>query len=444
MVNAALTDCYDEPETTLASVTAALELTAAVGLVYVTDSEPGIRRVRRGDKFVYLDADNRALRDGKTLERIARLAIPPAYERVWVCNDDRGHLQATGYDDRGRKQYRYHPEWRAARDGAKFERMIEFGEALPKLRRRLSRDLARPGLPRDKVLATVVSLLDATRIRIGNTEYARENRSFGLTTLKDQHVRFVGDGRARFTFKGKGGIDHDVTIDDKRLSRVVRNCQHVPGQQLFQYLDDDGTRHPITSDLVNAYLQDAMGEDFTAKDFRTWSATLSAISLMAGTPLPEAVNGRVSEKAFKTAIVTAIKAVANELRNTPTVARKSYINPVVFSAWRSGSLHEAIVGDLKSAPRKLEKFALAFLRKEASVAKKAAAAGVKAQRATAQKTRTAEGASQAKDAGAPTKRRTPTGRTADPSPQDAGGSQRESRKPARPAQGSSSAPGSGT
>lgn len=362
----------DESPSTLASVAEAIELTASVGLVYVADSEPGIKRVRRGERFAYLGTDDRTLRDAKALKRIASLAIPPAYEKVWICGKDRGHLQATGYDARGRKQYRYHPEWRDARDGAKFERMIEFGEALPKLRRRLSRDLALKGLPRDKVLAVVISLLDATRIRIGNAEYARDNASFGLTTLKDRHVQFIKDGRARFIFKGKGGLAHDVTVNDKRLSRMVRDCQHLPGQQLFQYLDDDGSRHAITSDQVNAYLQDAMGEDFTAKDFRTWSATLSAISLMVGTPLPEAINGRISERAFKTAIVAAIKAVAEELRNTPTVARKSYINPVVFTAWRSGALHKANEGDLKAAPRRAEKFALAFLRKEARLARKAA------------------------------------------------------------------------
>ncbi len=347
---------HDDPQT-LTSVAEAIELSAAVGLVYVSDSDPGLRRVRRGAKFAYLGTDDRTLRDAKVLQRIASLAIPPAYERVWICAKDRGHLQATGYDARGRKQYRYHPEWRSARDGAKFERMIAFGDALPRLRRRLSRDLALPGLPREKVLAAVVSLLDATRIRIGNAEYARDNASFGLTTLKNRHVRFVAEGRARFSFRGKGGLDHDVTVDDRRLSKIVRNCQHLPGQQLFQYLDDDGGRHPITSDLVNAYLQDAMGEDFTAKDFRTWGATT----------LPEAAT----ERAFKLAITTAIKAVAAELRNTPTVARKSYINPVVFTAWRDGSLHKAVSGDLKRAPRKAEKVALAFLRAQSHAAARA-------------------------------------------------------------------------
>ncbi len=362
-----------DTEATLASVTEAIELSAAVGLVYVSDSDPGIKRVRKGERFAYLNTDSKTLRDAKLLKRIAGLAIPPAYTDVWICKHDRGHLQATGHDAHGRKQYRYHAEWRTARDSAKFERMIEFADALPRLRRRIGRDLALKGLPRDKVLAVVVSLLDATRIRIGNAEYARDNASFGLTTLKDKHVQFVRDGRARFSFRGKGGLAHDVTVNDKRLSRIVKRCQDIPGQQLFQYLDDEGARHPITSDLVNVYLKDAMGEDFTAKDFRTWSATLSAIGLLAATPLPETPT----ERALKAAIVAAIKAVADELRNTPTVARKSYINPVVFRAWRSGALHKAIETDLKGAPRKAERLALAFLRKHARAdarAKKATAA----------------------------------------------------------------------
>ncbi len=346
---------------TVASVAEAIELSAAIGLVYVSDAEPGFKRLKKGERFAYLGTDGKALKDAQHLKRIASLAIPPAYTDVWICRDARGHLQVTGHDVRGRKQYRYHPEWREARDVAKFDRMIEFGQALPRLRRRGARDLKLPGLPRDKVLAAVVSLLDATRIRIGNAEYARDNASFGLTTLKNKHVTFVRDGRARFAFKGKGGLAHDVTIDDERLSRIVRNCQHLPGQQLFQYLDDDDARHPITSDLVNSYLKDAMGEDFTAKDFRTWSATLSAIGLMAATPLPETPT----ERAMKAAIVAAIKFVADELRNTPTVARKSYINPIVFTAWRRGSLHKHVSTDLKHAPRKAEQAALAFLKKEA-------------------------------------------------------------------------------
>ncbi len=199
----------------------------------------------------------------------------PAYEDVWICRKPNGHLQATGRDARGRKQYRYHPKWRLLRDGAKFERMPAFGEALPRLRRRLRRDLALPGLPREKVLAVIVSLLDATRVRIGNAEYARDNDSYGLTTLRNRHVQFVRDGRLLFRFRGKGGAEHEIAVDDKRLARLVRHCHELPGQRLFQYVDETGERRPIDSDQVNLYLKEAMGDDFTAKDFRTWGATLA-------------------------------------------------------------------------------------------------------------------------------------------------------------------------
>jgi len=335
---------------------------AAAGLVYVSDSMPGIRRIREGDGFIYVKPDKQRVTDKAELERIAKLAIPPAYENVWICRNPRGHLQATGRDARGRKQYRYHPKWRVYRDGAKFDRMTAFGAALPRLRRRLAKDLALPDLPREKVLATIVRILDATRVRIGNAEYARSNNSFGLTTLRNRHVRFVRDGRLEFQFRGKGGAQHELTIDDKRLARIVRHCHQLPGQRLFQYVDDAGARRPIDSDQVNAYLKEAMGDDFTAKDFRTWGATLRAIEVMNGTPLPE----RRSERALNSCIVGAVKQVAGELRNTPAVCRKSYITPVVFSAWRDGELHAAIGGSINGAPRKAEQLALAFLRKQAS------------------------------------------------------------------------------
>jgi len=315
--------------------------------------------VGKGGDFAYIKADNRPLIAAAELARIGRLAIPPAYEEVWICANPRGHLQATGRDARRRKQYRYHPEWRLLRDGAKFERMIEFGEALPRLRLRLRRDLALPGLPREKVLAVIVSLLDATWLRIGNDEYARDNNSYGLTTLKNRHVQFIRDGRLLFRFRGKGGADHEIAVDDKRLVKLVRRCHQLPGQRLFQYVDEDGGHHPIDSDQVNAYLRDAMGADFTAKDFRTWGATLRAIALMVATPLPESP----SERALNECIVAAVKRVAAELRNTPAVCRKSYINPVVFVAWRSGSLHSAIRGDI-AAPRNSERLALSFLRRQ--------------------------------------------------------------------------------
>jgi len=338
---------------------AAAPVVAEAGLVYVSDAMPGIRRIRRADRFVYVDAGGRRITDRGELKRIAALAIPPAYEHVWICTDPRGHLQATGRDARGRKQYRYHPRWRLFRDGAKFERMPEFGRALPRLRERVRRDLALPGLPREKVLAVVVRLLDATRMRIGNDEYVRANGSYGLTTLTNRHVRFVPDGRLVLRFRGKGGAEHEVAIDDKRLAKLVRRCHELPGQRLFQYVDDAGEMKPIDSDQVNAYLREAMGADFTAKDFRTWGATLRALAIMHATPRPD----RSSERALNACIVDAVRTVAKELRNTPAVCRKSYINPLVFDAWRSGDLH-AFLGP-RNGRRLGERRALAFLRRGA-------------------------------------------------------------------------------
>src|SRR5450432_4560093 len=266
---------YSSTAATLTGVAAeAAQMAVEAGLIYVSDAEPGIRRLRAGRGFRYLTPENRRLAAEKELKRIASLAIPPAYRDVWISMQARGHLQATGRDARGRKQYRYHSEWRQVRDSAKFDRMVAFGEALPKLRRKLKRDLAVPGLPREKVLAVVVSILDATRVRIGNTEYARDNKSFGLTTLRNRHVTFIRDGRAVLNFRGKGGVPHEILIDDKRIARIVRSCQELPGQQLFQYVTEAGERCPIDSGQVNDYLREVMGNDFTAKDFRTWGATL--------------------------------------------------------------------------------------------------------------------------------------------------------------------------
>src|SRR5580698_9720851 len=242
-----------EPLTGVAAEAAQMAIEA--GLVYVSDAEPGIRRLRAGKGFRYLTPENRKLAAAKELKRIASLAIPPAYRDVWISLEPRGHLQATGRDARGRKQYRYHPEWRQVRDSAKFDRMVAFGEALPKLRRKLKRDMSLPGLPREKVLAVVVSILDATRIRIGNVEYARGNKSFGLTTLRNRHVSFIRDGRAILNFRGKSGVPHEILIDDKRIARIVRHCQELPGQQLFQYVTDQGERVPVDSGQVNDYLR---------------------------------------------------------------------------------------------------------------------------------------------------------------------------------------------
>ncbi|OLC68503.1 MAG: DNA topoisomerase [Betaproteobacteria bacterium 13_1_40CM_4_64_4] len=346
------------------TVAEAVEMAAAAGLVYVSDSQPGIRRERNGGQFIYFRANRRRVTQANELERIARLAIPPAYEDVWICAHPRGHLQATGRDARRRKQYRYHPEWRTIRDGAKFGSMAEFGEALPRLRARVRRDLALPGLPREKVLAVVVSLLDATCIRVGNAEYAKANASYGLTTLRNRHVRFIRAGRLLFRFRGKGGAEHEVVVDDERLARIVRRCQQLPGQRLFQYVDDAGQRRGIDSGQVNEYLGDAMGADFTAKDFRTWSATVRAIALLRATPLPQAP----SERALNACIVAVVKTIAAELRNTPAVCRKSYINPCVFEAWRSGELHAAIGADVSIAPRKAERLALEFLQRRSKAA----------------------------------------------------------------------------
>jgi DNA topoisomerase I len=351
-------------EHTNTSTMQSLTSAAAAGLVYVSDATPGIRRIRRRDGFEYVMPEGRRLTDRGELDRIAKLVIPPAYRDVWICPDPRGHLQATGRDARGRKQYRYHPSWRMVRDAQKFDRMPAFAEALPLLRRRLRRDLALRGMPRDKVLAIAVSLLDATRVRIGNAEYVRQNDSYGLTTLKNRHAEFVRDGRLVLRFAGKGGAAHEICVGDRRLARLVRHCHELPGQRLFQYVDDAGETRPIDSDQVNAYLKECMGDDFTAKDFRTWNATLRAMQIMHATPLPN----NASERALAACIVQAVKQVAVGLRNTPAVCRKSYINPVVFDAWRSGALHDAIREDIRGAPRKAERVAAAFLRSHALVA----------------------------------------------------------------------------
>ena len=327
------------------------------GLRYVLDSAPGIRRQRAGKGFTYLSVDGRRIRDAQMLARIRSLAVPPAYTRVWICADPRGHLQATGRDARQRKQYRYHPNWRRVRDDGKFVRMAEFGAALPRLRRRLRRDLGVPGLPRDKVLGVVVALLAGTLARVGNETYARDNHSFGLTTLRTRHVAFVRGGRLSLRFRGKSGLEHDLTVNDARLARIVRRCRELPGQALFQYLDDEGQRQPIDSGMVNTYLQDAMGNPFTAKDFRTWGGTLAAIAALVRTPLPETGG----ERAMASAIVDVIKQVAGELRNTPAVCRKSYIHPLVFEAWRDGRLHR-LAARMGSGSRQLEALALKLLR----------------------------------------------------------------------------------
>lgn len=337
---------------------------AVAGLAYVSDSEPGIRRLRSGRGFRYIGPDKKKVTDQAELERIARLAIPPAYTDVWICLDPQGHLQATGLDARKRKQYRYHPDWRVVRDDIKFARMAEFGDALPRLRQRLEHDLRKRGLPREKVVAAIVYLLDATQVRIGNLSYARDNHSFGLTTLRKRHLAISNGRRALLKFKGKSGIEHEVVIENRRIAKIIRDCQQLKGPHLFQYVDEHGKRHPIGAEQVNNYLHEVMGAEFTAKDFRTWGATLRAFELMLDTPVPELPTKR----ALKACIVSATKIVADELRNTPAVCRKSYINPLVFSAWQKGALHQCTQERVEGVRETLECMMLAFLRKEKTTA----------------------------------------------------------------------------
>ncbi len=342
------------------AIAAAIASARMGGLRYVSDDDPGLGRRRTATGFRYLDPDGRAVRDAGTLARVRALAIPPAYEQVWICTLAEGHLQATGRDTRGRKQYRYHPRWREVRDGEKFGRIEAFGAALPKLRRRLRKDLALRGYPRDKVLAMVVAVMADTLVRIGNAGYARSNKSFGLTTLRNRHVQFLRGGRARLKFRGKGGIEHDIALDDARLAKLVRGCQQLPGQQLFQYRDDDGGVQPVDSGMVNDYLREAMGEAFTAKDFRTWGGTLAAIRLLAEMPWDEDGASQRAMASMRKAVETE---VARQLGNTPAVCRKSYIDPRVYAAWESGWLARASAG--ARGPRQWEALALRLLKRKA-------------------------------------------------------------------------------
>src|SRR5690606_3639041 len=339
------------------------EATAAhAGLRHVTDAMPGIRRRRAGTGFSYRRASGARVDDAATLARIRGLAIPPAWTEVWICPHPRGHLQASGRDARGRKQYRYHPDWSAVRGNGKFDRVVAFGEALPGLRRRLRRDLAKPGYPREKVLAIVVALLGETLVRVGNPEYARENRSYGLTTLRNRHVEFLRGGRARFRFRGKGGLDHEVELDDRRLVKLLRGCRQLPGQSLFQYRDDDGVLVPVDSGKVNDYLRDATGDAFSAKDFRSWGPTLAAFPRLARTTLPYRADGRpAGERALAGLERAVVKEVAAALGNTPAVCRKAYIDPAVFAGWREGSLQRAAAN--ARGERQWESAALRFLRR---------------------------------------------------------------------------------
>ena len=334
------------------TATAAAQCARVAGLSYTTDSRPGLRRARHASTFRYFTASGRRLTNRQELERIRALGIPPAWEDVWICSDPRGHLQATGRDARGRKQYRYHRNWRIARDEAKYDRMIGFAQAVPHIRRRTAADLRRIGLPRQKVIALIVQLLEKTLIRVGNDEYAKQNRSFGLTTLRDGHVEVKG-GRLTFTFRGKSGVEHEISLDDPRLARVVQACQDLPGYNAFQYYDESGTRRPVDSGEVNAYLKEITGECYTSKDFRTWAATVLAAQFLRSY---EPCRSRTEAKRN---IVRAIEGVSKRLGNTKAVCRKSYVHPDVLDAYCDGSL-------LKATDKDPEVAVLALLRRRAA------------------------------------------------------------------------------
>jgi DNA topoisomerase-1 len=320
----------------------------AAGLHYTTDSRPGIKRIRKGKSFRYVAPDGRPIRAADELKRIRSLVIPPAWEDVWISVDPRGHLQAVGRDARGRKQYRYHPRWREVRDETKYYRLIGFADALPSIRTRTSRDLRCSRLTRDKVLAAVVQLLEKTLIRVGNDEYARDNKSFGLTTLRDGHVN-VNGARVHFSFRGKSGVEHDIRLDDRRLARTIKACRDIPGYDLFQYVDDDGKRHAIGSADVNEYLKSITGRDYTSKDFRTWAGTVLAAQML------KELERFDSQAQAKRNIVRAVESVARRLGNTKAVCRKCYIHPAILDSYMDGSMLRMLVDRAGRAGRAARK-----------------------------------------------------------------------------------------
>ena len=343
------------------SATAAEE----AGLRYVSDDQPGYTRKTRGKDFEYFDTEKRPIRDEQRLLRIKRLAIPPAWKDVWISPSPNGHIQATGRDARRRKQYRYHDRWREVRDENKYERVAFFAKALPKIRRRVSRDMNRPGLPREKVLAAVVQLLERTLIRVGNEEYARANDSFGLTTMRDRHVRVKG-AKLRFRFRGKSGRHHEVDYTDSRMARIISKLQDLPGQELFQYIDDAGEIRDVTSQDVNEYLRALTDDDFTAKDFRTWAGTvLAAVALHAQEKFE-------TQKQAKANVRDAITAVAKILGNTPAICRKCYVHPAILENYLAGSSIRGIkvasgaeqVANLRDSEMAVVKFLTARLKRK--------------------------------------------------------------------------------
>jgi DNA topoisomerase-1 len=331
---------------------------AELGLIFSSDAEAGIRRVRSKSGFRYERASG-AVEDERTLSRIRGLVIPPAWEDVWICGSPRGHLQATGRDARGRKQYRYHKDYRAHREASKYDRLLEFGERLPRLRAAVRRDLAKRGLGRDRVIALAIDLLERTLIRVGNESYAAENGSYGLTTLRNRHMRVHSNG-VTFAFKGKSGKQHEVRLEDQRASRLLRTLQDLPGQELFQYRDDSGEAQRITSNDINDYLRGVMGDEFTAKDIRTWSGTLFAASLLGKLEPPS------SEAEAKRTLTEVVREVAGQLHNTPAVCRACYIHPAIEEAYRSGELQRVFGAPVARRRRHMaedEERLVGFLRK---------------------------------------------------------------------------------
>jgi DNA topoisomerase-1 len=325
-------DRQQTPDASAANADLSRSVARSAGLRYVHDDRPGIRRLKSGNGFRYVSAQGKAIHDPETIARIKHLAIPPAYSDVWICPDPNGHIQATGRDARGRKQYRYHPAWREVRDAVKYDRMMEFAENLPRIREAVDRDLETAGFSKRKVVAAVVRLLETTHIRIGNEEYSRQNRSFGLTTLRNRHVEVLGE-TVRFHFRGKSGKEHKARISDRRLARIIRRCLEIPGLELFEYLDEEGQPRVVDSGDVNEYLREIASDDFSAKDFRTWAGTVTCTkAILARTPC------RTVREA-KREINAALELVAAELGNTPAVCRKAYVHPVVLDSYRTGLIH---------------------------------------------------------------------------------------------------------
>ena len=357
----AVNGSVSEPFKGVSAVMTVSEAAQGAGLAYTSDAEPGIRRERRGRGFLYFDAEGGKIRDPALLDRIRSLVIPPAWKDVWICTRPRGHLQATGRDERGRKQFLYHPRWRETRDADKYAKLVGFARTLPRIRSRVARDLRRKGLPREKVIATIVKLLETTFARVGNEEYARDNGSFGLTTLRDRHVSVKGP-TVRFLFRGKSGRDHALAVTDRRVANVVKRCEELPGQMLFQYVAENGERGTVTSDDVNGYLRETTGEDFTAKDFRTWAGTVLAACALRDLARFE------SETEAKRNVVAAIDSVAKKLGHTRAVCRRAYVHPAVIDTYLDGSLDSALALEGAVEGRRLradEAAVLAFLKRTA-------------------------------------------------------------------------------